>query len=53
MGPMQHSSYRQWIARRCPLPPWLRRIGLLGFLFFFLKGMLWLTVPGLLVYFNA
>lgn len=25
--------------------PWLRRIGVAGFLFFLIKGLLWLTVP--------
>jgi len=24
---------------------WLRRVGIIGFAFFFLKGMLWLVVP--------
>jgi hypothetical protein len=28
---------------------WLRRCGIFGFLFFFAKGLLWLTVPALLV----
>lgn len=31
----------------------LRRIGIAGFLFFLVKGLLWLTVPGLLVVFNC
>jgi hypothetical protein len=26
-------------------PAWLQRIGLAGFLFFFLKGMVWLSLP--------
>jgi hypothetical protein len=26
---------------------WLRRMGIAGFLFFFLKGMLWLLIPWL------
>lgn len=43
------ASLKQFIARRCPLPPVLRRIGLAGFLFFLIKGLLWLTVPGLLI----
>jgi hypothetical protein len=29
---------------------WLKRLGLFGFLFFLIKGLLWLTVPGLLVF---
>lgn len=36
-----------------PAPAWLRRIGIYGFLFFFAKGLLWLTVPALLVMFQA
>lgn len=30
--------------------PWLRRIGLAGFLFFLIKGLLWLIVPALLYF---
>lgn len=30
-------------------PTWLRRLGLAGFLFFLIKGLLWLLVPALLV----
>jgi hypothetical protein len=26
---------------------WIKRLGLAGFLFFFLKGMLWLLIPWL------
>ena len=25
--------------------PWMRRLGTYGFLFFFVKGLLWLTAP--------
>jgi hypothetical protein len=32
--------------------PWLKRLGVVGFLFFLIKGLLWLLVPGLLVYFG-
>ncbi|MCC6229103.1 MAG: hypothetical protein IT432_07755 [Phycisphaerales bacterium] len=32
---------------RCPLPTWARRLGLFGFLFFLVKGLLWLLVPAL------
>ena len=28
---------------------WLKRLGVAGFLFFFIKGLLWLTIPSLLV----
>jgi hypothetical protein len=29
-------------------PPWVKRLGLGGFLFFLAKGLLWLTVPAVL-----
>jgi len=28
-----------------PSSPWLKRMGLAGFSFFFIKGMLWLLIP--------
>lgn len=31
--------------------PWMRRLGTFGFLFFFVKGMLWLIAPLLFYYF--
>lgn len=33
------------LIARCPLSPVARRFGLLAFLFFFVKGLLWLVVP--------
>ncbi len=36
------------ITQAKPQPAWLRRLGVGGFLFFFIKGMLWLTVPAML-----
>jgi hypothetical protein len=33
--------------------PWLKRIGVAGFLFFLIKGLLWLIVPALLVFFGC
>jgi hypothetical protein len=30
---------------------WFKRIGLLGFLFFLVKGLLWLTIPALIAFF--
>jgi len=32
---------------------WLKRFGVAGFLFFLIKGLLWLTVPVLLVFFGC
>lgn len=31
---------------------WVRRFGVAGFLFFFVKGLAWLIVPGLLLALN-
>ena len=28
---------------------WLKRLGALGFLFFLVKGLLWLAIPGLML----
>jgi len=33
--------------------PWLKRLGVCGFLFFLLKGLLWLIIPALLAYLGA
>jgi hypothetical protein len=32
--------------------PWLKRIGLIGFCFFLAKGILWLVLPAILVWFG-
>ncbi len=31
---------------RCPVPKWLRRFGFAGFMFFFIKGLVWLGLAG-------
>jgi hypothetical protein len=36
-------------ALHCPLPKWGRRLGAAAFLFFLIKGLLWLIIPGLVV----
>lgn len=36
-----------------PASRWLRRVGVAGFLFFLIKGLLWLVVPALLVLFGV
>lgn len=38
-------------ARVAHLKKWIKRGGIGLFLFFFLKGIAWLILPGLLVYF--
>jgi hypothetical protein len=32
---------------------WLKRFGAAGFLFFLVKGLLWLALPALLVFFGC
>ncbi len=32
---------------------WLKRFGVAGFAFFFIKGMLWLTIPAAIVVFRG
>jgi hypothetical protein len=37
---------------RHPAPPghrWLKRLGVAGFMFFLVKGLMWLALPALLV----
>lgn len=29
----------------CPLPKWARRVGAVAFMFFLVKGLLWLLIP--------
>jgi hypothetical protein len=31
---------------------WLKRLGVAGFLFFLIKGLLWLIVPAAIAYFS-
>lgn len=38
-----------WFAKACPLPAWARRLGAAAFLFFLIKGLLWLIVPAAVV----
>jgi len=30
------------------IKPWIKRVGFLGFMFFLVKGLLWLAIPALL-----
>jgi len=32
------------------VPIWIKRLGFLGFMFFLVKGLLWLLVPALVAY---
>ena len=31
---------------------WIKRLGFAGFMFFLIKGLLWLLVPSLIAYFS-
>jgi len=37
--------------REITLKTWVKRLGVAGFLFFLIKGLLWLIVPALIAYF--
>jgi hypothetical protein len=37
----------------CPLPKWARRVGLAAFVFFLVKGLLWLLVPAAVVWWGS
>lgn len=39
-----------WTKRISLACPWLKRVGFAGFMFFLVKGLLWLLIPALLVY---
>lgn len=41
-----HSQY--YHERRMKFTSWVKRLGFWGFLFFLVKGLLWLLVPALL-----
>jgi hypothetical protein len=40
-------------ARRARIIVWLKRIGVVGFLFFLAKGLLWLSLPTLLIWWGV
>ncbi|NNE97484.1 MAG: hypothetical protein HKN25_00550 [Pyrinomonadaceae bacterium] len=35
---------------KLPFAKWIKRFGFAGFMFFFIKGLLWLIVPALLIW---
>ena len=47
MDPHPHDAPPARTDRRCPVPTWWRRLGAAAFLFFLIKGLLWLAVPAL------
>jgi len=38
--------------RKCPAKTWVKRFGAAGFVFFLVKGLLWLIVPAAIAYFS-
>ncbi len=39
-------------AQQQPGKSWIKRLGFWGFMFFFVKGLLWLIIPALIAYFS-
>jgi hypothetical protein len=37
--------------RKCPAVSWTRRFGVAAFLFFLIKGLLWLIIPAVAAYY--
>lgn len=37
------------VPAKCPVPKFARRLGAAAFLFFLIKGLLWLLVPALIL----
>jgi hypothetical protein len=40
------------IAAKCPIP-WWKRLTLLTFMFFLIKGLAWLVVPAVLIWWRS
>jgi hypothetical protein len=38
--------------RKCPAKTWVKRFGAAGFVFFLVKGLLWLILPAVIAYFS-
>lgn len=43
-----HHNRGQKASRQAGIRAWIGRLGLVGFLFFFVKGLLWLLIPSLI-----
>jgi hypothetical protein len=39
------------VEPKSPARTWIKRLGAAGFVFFLVKGLLWLIVPALIAYF--
>ena len=38
--------------KKCPAKTWVKRFGAAGFVFFLVKGLLWLIIPAAIAYFS-
>jgi hypothetical protein len=38
--------------KTCPARSWVKRFGVAGFVFFLVKGLLWLILPAIIAYFS-
>ena len=45
------SATRRYSKTEMSLKTWIKRLGFWGFMFFLLKGLLWLTIPALIAIF--
>lgn len=48
-GTVSRTASPESLAEPNRKPSWLRRLGLAGFLFFLIKGLLWLAIPAALM----
>lgn len=48
---MQEQQEEQKSSERSGLAKWIKRFGFAGFMFFLIKGLLWLIVPAAIAYF--
>jgi hypothetical protein len=47
---MQKEQNLKKISKKLLLNRWVKRFGVAGFLFFLIKGLLWLIVPAILIW---
>lgn len=45
-------SMEEFPRRTSPTAKWTKRVGLVAFLFFLIKGLLWLVIPAIIAYFS-
>jgi hypothetical protein len=48
---MDEDKSKENLNRKNAKTKWLKRFGVLGFLFFLIKGLLWLIIPAVIYYF--